>query len=74
MKCEDVEPEEIPDVTVVFCGVVDYASLSRTMAPQKVHSMLQRLFKKLDNLVGECQMYKVETVGDELCAPPAVLG
>jgi len=59
-----VEPEEYDPVTVVFSDIVGYTDLSSGLHPQKLMSMMDRLYTKFDKLCVEGQLFKVETIGD----------
>ena len=65
MRGEKVTPEEVSDVSLIFCGIVGYKELELQLPPVKTHNMLLRLFKKLDRIVTKYELYKVETVADE---------
>ncbi|KAL3909213.1 MAG: hypothetical protein SGARI_002712 [Bacillariaceae sp.] len=59
-----VEPEHKDMVTLFFCDIVGFTSISETMEPMKVANMLDRLYLKFDALSRAHNVHKVETVGD----------
>eukprot|EP00163_Fabomonas_tropica_P006434 TRINITY_DN1599_c0_g1_i2.p1 TRINITY_DN1599_c0_g1~~TRINITY_DN1599_c0_g1_i2.p1 ORF type:complete len:804 (-),score=238.09 TRINITY_DN1599_c0_g1_i2:16-2427(-) len=52
------------DVTVLFSDVVGFTTLSATLPPEDVSSLLERLFRKFDALLEETGCTKIETIGD----------
>ena len=65
MRGEKVEPRDISDVSIVFCGIVGFKDLESQLMPEKIHNLLMRLFKKLDRIVIKYDLYKVENIADE---------
>ncbi|CAB9513585.1 activated protein kinase catalytic subunit alpha-1 [Seminavis robusta] len=59
-----VEPESHDCVTVYFSDIVGYTNISSELTPEKVSSLLHRLYSKFDNLCEDHDVFKVETVGD----------
>lgn len=47
-----VEPEHHDCVTVYFCDIVGFTTLSSTLSPQQVSEMLDRLYTAFDSLAG----------------------
>ena len=61
---ETVICDKFPVSTILFSDIVGFTSLSSTMEPEKVADMLERFFARLDALVVEHGLFKVETIGD----------
>uniref|UniRef100_A0A061QGZ1 guanylate cyclase n=1 Tax=Tetraselmis sp. GSL018 TaxID=582737 RepID=A0A061QGZ1_9CHLO len=59
-----VEPEYFSAVTIFFSDVVGYTDLASSLPPEKVMSMLDRLYLELDMLSEIHGLFKVETIGD----------
>lgn len=57
-----VEPEHKDCITVFFSDIVGFTTLSATLEPGKVASLLDRLYNALDDLVAKYDIFKVETV------------
>ena len=58
-----VEPEHKDSVCIFFSDIVGFTTISSTLDPRKVASMLDRLYTKLDNLTHSVHdIFKVETV------------
>ena len=49
---------------LLFSDIVGFTTISSSMEPHKVSSMLHRLFLKMDALADAHELYKVETIGD----------
>lgn len=52
-------------VTVLFADVVGFTPLSAVKTPDELVKMLGELFHDLDGIVGELDLEKIKTVGDE---------
>lgn len=63
-----VEPEHHDVVTIFFSDIVGFTHISSTLEPEKVSSMLDRLYSKFDRLSKEMGVFKVETIGDAYMA------
>ena len=53
--------EEHPQVSVLFCDIVNLADMSMTMEPEDLTFLLNDVFCALDALVEEAGCFKVET-------------
>ena len=56
--------EEFENVTILFSDIVGFTSLSRSMAPDQVVALLNRIFSRFDDLAGRHGMEKIKTIGD----------
>lgn len=63
-----VEQESHDMVTVFFSDIVGYTSLSEQLTPQKVCSLIERLYHRFDQLCAMHSVFKVEVVGDAFMA------
>ena len=52
-------------VTVLFADVVGFTPLSSGVPPDQLVALLGELFTDLDSIVGELELEKIKTVGDE---------
>lgn len=59
-----IDPEHRECVTIFFSDIVDFTTISSTLAPQKVAELLDRLYSKFDSLSQKHDIFKVETIGD----------
>ena len=60
---EKLEPEHYDKVTIFFSDIVGFTDISRTVAPEKVCDMLDRLYTRFDILTEKYDIFKVETIG-----------
>ena len=56
--------EKFENVTILFSDIVGFTSLSRSMAPDEVVGLLNRIFSRFDDLAGHHGMEKIKTIGD----------
>lgn len=61
---QKVEPESHDLVTVVFSDIVHFTDISRSLSPEKVCDMLDRLYMSFDECARKHSVFKVETIGD----------
>ncbi|KAK9859382.1 hypothetical protein WJX84_000587 [Apatococcus fuscideae] len=57
-----IEPESFSDVTIFFSDIVGFTTIASVMQPQDVADMLDRLYRRMDQLAEEHGIYKVETI------------
>lgn len=67
-KGKKVEQETHGCVTIFFSDVVGFTTISQGSTPQKVCKMMDRLFKKFDDLTRKHDIFKCETIGDAYMA------
>jgi len=65
---EKVDPERRDCVTIFFSDIVGFTVISSTLDPEKVSTMLDRLYTAFDELSREHGVFKVETIGDAYMA------
>lgn len=56
--------DHYPQVTVLFCDIVDYTRAASDHSPLEVFELLGRLYTRFDALIERHPVYKIETVGD----------
>lgn len=56
--------ENFEEVSILFADIVGFTSLSAQMQPIELVNLLNRLFSEFDQLVEQCQLEKIKTVGD----------
>nr|UQK61950.1 soluble guanylate cyclase 3 [Choanoeca flexa] len=63
-KGEKAPAETFPACTVLFSDIVGFTTISGSVPPEEVMTMLNDLFARFDELTTVHGVYKVETVGD----------
>lgn len=63
-KGQKVEPESHELVTIIFSDIIHFTDISRTISPEKVCDMLDRLYHSFDFCARKHKVFKVETIGD----------
>lgn len=56
------------EVTVLFCDIVGFTSLSSQISPKELVAFLNRIFSVFDELCDHHQLEKIKTVGDAYIA------
>lgn len=64
---EKLQPERYDSVTIFFSDIVGFTDISRTLPPEKVCDMLDRLYTRFDILSEKHDIFKVETIGEFHC-------
>lgn len=62
-KGHTVEPDAFRDATVVYCELVDFATLSSKLSPMKLADMMHRLTDRLDTFADQCGVFKEDMMG-----------
>lgn len=60
--------ENINQVTIIFCDIVNFTSWSKHSDPKQIYNILNVVYGKFDDLAIKYDVYKVETVGDSYMA------
>jgi len=64
----EVEAEHREEVTIFFSDIVGFTTISSSLPPRKVASLLDRLYRRFDALSFKHDIFKVETIGDAYMA------
>ena len=56
--------DRFDDVTVLFADIVGFTTLSKTLPPERVVELLNRLFTRFDELAARHRVEKIKTIGD----------
>lgn len=57
--------DQFEEVSVLFADVVGFTPMSSGMAPKELVGLLNEVFTDIDRFVGEFDLEKIKTVGDE---------
>lgn len=52
------------DVSFLFADIVGFTPLSASMQPEEVVAMLAEIFQRFDQLITDCGVEKIKTIGD----------
>ena len=63
-----IKPREYKMVTLLFTDFQDFSTLSATMKPNELVSELNDIFKHFDEIVDQCNLEKLKTIGDSYMA------
>ncbi|KAJ1556286.1 Nitrogen permease regulator 2, partial [Nowakowskiella sp. JEL0078] len=58
------DPQSYESVTIMFSDVVGFSNLCSKIAPVATVEFLNDLYKEFDDVIGQYDAYKVESVGD----------
>jgi adenylate cyclase len=56
--------DALPEVTVIFADIVGFTTLSASVPPREVVTMLSRVFADIDAIAEEVGVEKIKTIGD----------
>eukprot|EP00736_Rhodelphis_marinus_P014500 Rmarinus@m.24618 len=60
--------ESFRQVTVLFCYISDFNSISMAVDPKVLVDLLNKLFSAFDNMTEDCGVYKVENIAETYMA------
>ncbi|HUG47792.1 MAG TPA: adenylate/guanylate cyclase domain-containing protein [Candidatus Limnocylindria bacterium] len=60
--------DEYPSVSVLFADVIGFTALAARLSAADVIALLSDLFSSFDDLVAECRLEKIKTIGDAYMA------
>jgi class 3 adenylate cyclase/CheY-like chemotaxis protein len=66
------EPRHFDAVTVLFTDFVGFTKTAETLSPRQLIADLDRYFLRFDQLLAECGMEKLKTIGDAYMAASGV--
>lgn len=65
---EEIIADGAEEVTVVFADIVGFTTLAAWLRPEEVVELLDRVFRRLDELVDRYGLEKIKTIGDAYLA------
>jgi adenylate cyclase len=57
-------PKNHPAVSIMFCDVQAFTTISETLSPERLVSMLDYYFSGFDKIIAESGLEKIKTIGD----------
>jgi class 3 adenylate cyclase/CheY-like chemotaxis protein len=66
------EPKHFDAVTVLFTDFVGFTKMAETLSPRQLIADLDRYFLRFDQLLADCGMEKLKTIGDAYMAAAGV--
>lgn len=63
-KSGEVQAEYFKEVTVFFSAIEGFAAISTNVSPMEVVTLLNNLYRFMDNVLDRYDVYKVETIND----------
>ncbi len=60
--------DSFPEVTVLFCDIVEFSSLTSKVSPIRLVEMLNQIFSEFDRLADYYHLEKIKTIGDAYMA------
>ena len=70
---EAVPPTKHPEVTIFFSDIKGFTDIARTLQPELVQAMLDRLYQYMDRCAEDNGIHKMETIGDRYYVTPFLL-
>ncbi|CAK0907469.1 unnamed protein product, partial [Prorocentrum cordatum] len=67
-----ISAEQIPKASVLFVVISDFHGHMSRRSPDQLLDFLNTLFRKIDRICFDCQVTKIETVGEEFVAAVGV--
>lgn len=63
-----IQPKEFKSVTLLFTDFQDFSTLVSTMKPNDIVNALNEIFSYFDDIVENCRLEKLKTIGDSYMA------
>jgi class 3 adenylate cyclase len=65
---ETMIADSFPEVTVLFCDIVEFSALTSRVSPTRLVEMLNQIFSEFDRLADYYHLEKIKTIGDAYMA------